>query len=253
MSIREYASYLKLPYIKENYSECIKEAKMNDMDYEGFLEEVLRNEANMRFSNGVKHRIKQAHFPYQMILNDYDRTHLSTELRLKIKELETLEFIDNKENIILIGNPGTGKTALSVALGTKACQENKSVLFISVPTLLIELKEAMSLNEVSQYKKRFEKYDLVILDELGYCSFDQERGETLFNLLSNRNDKGAMIITSNLTFDRWEEIFRDKVLTGAIIDRLAYKSHLINMTGESYRIIATKKWNEKNRKGKTNE
>lgn len=156
------------------------------------------------------------------------------------KQDQTLEFIDNKQNIILIGNPGTGKTALSIALGTEACQQGKKVLFVSIPTLLIELKEAMNQNQITMYKRKFESYDLVILDELGYCTFDQERGEILFNLLSSRNEKGAMIITSNLTFDRWNEVFKDQVLTGAIIDRLAYMSYLIDMSGESYRTLAKK-------------
>lgn len=248
MSIKESATILKLPYIKNNYEEALKEAHMADLNNEEFLDKLLNNEVELRNSNSVKNRIREAKFPYKMILDDYERNHLSVEIKQKIKELETLEFIKNKENIILIGNPGTGKTALSIALGIAACQENKSVLFISVPNLLIELKEAMSLNQVNRYKRKFEKYDLVVLDELGYCTFDQERGEVLFNLLSSRNDKGSMIITSNLTFDRWNEVFKDKVLTGAIIDRLAYKSHLIDMSGESYRILATKKWNEENKK-----
>lgn len=246
MSIKESAMILKLPYIKNNYEEALKAAHAADLSNEEFLDRLLMNEVELRNSNSIRNRIREARFPYKMILDDYERDHLSVEIRQKIKELETLEFIDNKENIILIGNPGTGKTALSIALGIKACQENKSVLFISVPNLLIELKEAMSLNQVNRYKKKFEKYDLVLLDELGYCTFDQERGEILFNLLSSRNDKGSMIITSNLTFDRWNEVFKDKVLTGAIIDRLAYKSHLIDMSGESYRILATKKWQERN-------
>lgn len=246
MSIKQYATVLKLPYIKNNYKEALKEGHISDLSNEEFLERLLMNEVELRNSNSVKNRIREARFPYKMVSDDYEREHLSVQIRQKIKELETLEFIQNKENIILIGNPGTGKTALSIALGIAACQENKNVLFISVPNLLIELKEAMSLNQVSRYKKKFEKYDLVILDELGYCSFDQERGEVLFNLLSSRNDKGSMIITSNLTFDRWNEVFKDKVLTGAIIDRLAYKSHLIDMSGESYRILATKKWQKRN-------
>ena len=131
-------------------------------------------------------------------------------------------------------------------MGTEACQQGKKVLFVSIPTLLIERKEAMNQNQITMYKRKFESYDLVILDELGYCTFDQERGEILFNLLSSRNEKGAMIITSNLTFDRWNEVFKDQVLTGAIINRLAYTSYLIDMSCESYRTLATKNWNTKN-------
>lgn len=118
------------------------------------------------------------------------------------------------------------------------------MLFISIPTLLIELKEAMNQNQIMKYRNKFEKYDLCILDEFGYCSFDKERGEVLFNVLSSRNEKGSMIITSNLTFDRWNEIFNNTVLTGAIIDRLSYESYLIDMSGERYRTLATKKWYE---------
>lgn len=119
-------------------------------------------------------------------------------------------------------------------------EEGRSVLFISIPSLLIELKEAMSANQITAYKKKFESYDLVILDELGYCTFDVQAGEILFNLLSSRNEHKSMIITSNLVLDQWNEIFRDQLLTGAIIDRLTNLSYLVNMTGSSYRIQQTK-------------
>lgn len=104
----------------------------------------------------------------------------------------------------------------------------------------------MSQNQLLRYKKRFESYDLVILDELGYCSFDQKSGEILFNLISNRNDHKSIIVTSNLELDRWNEIFRDDVLTAAMIDRLAYKAHMINMSGDSFRILETKEWKANN-------
>lgn len=242
MSIKENAAYLLLPYIKNNYEDLIKEAHIKDMSYEDFLDELLKREAEIRFSNGINKRIKTAKFPYKITFSDYKLDHLSLSVKTKIKEVETLEFIKNGENIILIGNPGTGKTALSIALGIKACYEAKTVLFISVPELLIKIREAMSNNEVTSFKRRFESYDLVILDELGYCSFDKERGEILFNLLSARSQNKSLIITSNLTLDKWDEVFKDKILTAAIIDRLANKAYLIDMSGESYRIKQTKQW-----------
>ena len=107
---------------------------------------------------------------------------------------------------------------------------------------MIEIKEQMTLNQLQRYRKRFERYDLVILDEMGYISFDKDVSEILFNLLSNRTQKGSTIITTNLTFDRWEEIFKDPILTTAIIDRLAYKAHIIDLSGESYRAQETLKW-----------
>lgn len=113
----------------------------------------------------------------------------------------------------------------------------KSVLFTSVPNLVIELQEAMSKSQITNYKKRFEKYDLVILDELGYVSFDKTGCEILFNLLSSRNDKGSIIVTTNLDFNRWEEIFKDPMLTGAMVDRLAHRAHIMDMSREiSYRM-----------------
>ncbi|RDU23734.1 ATP-binding protein [Anaerosacchariphilus polymeriproducens] len=116
----------------------------------------------------------------------------------KFEELSCLKFIEDKENIILIGSPRSGKTHYSIGLGIKACMKGLSVLFISETNLMIELKEAMSLNQLNSYKKKFEKYDLVILDELGYVSFDKAGCEILFNLLSNRNDKGSIIVTNVL-------------------------------------------------------
>jgi DNA replication protein DnaC len=108
--------------------------------------------------------------------------------------------------------------------------KGKSVLFAHVPNLITELKETMSNNQLNSYRKRFEKYDLVILDELGYVSMDKAGCETLFNLISSRNDKGSIIVTSNLTFDRWEEVFKDPTLTGALIDRLAHRAHVLDIS-----------------------
>lgn len=249
MSIKENANFLLMPYIRDNYQLIIDEAINNDYSFEQFLDELLTNEVALRKDNSLQRRIRQAHFPNKMTFIDFKLDHLSKEIQHKIKILETLQFIENKENIILVGNPGTGKTALSIALGMKACKEYKTVLFISVPQLLIEIQEAMSNYQILQYKRKFEKYDLVILDELGYCSFSKDAGEVLFNLLSSRNETGSIIITSNLTMDKWSEIFKDKILTGAIIDRLTNKAHMIDMSGESYRIKQTKEWmNQQNEK-----
>lgn len=243
MSIKEMAYALKLPYIKENSQMLIDEANHTKMDYEEFLNIFLEREVQLRKENGIQHRLRNAKFPIKKYLEDFDRDKYANEFKTKFKELETLKFIENKENIILIGTPGAGKTHYSIGLGIKACMQGKSILFVSVPNLIIELKEAMSLNQLNTYKRKFEKYDLVILDELGYVSFDKEGCEILFNLLSNRNDKGSIIITTNLTFDRWEEIFKDTMLTGAIVDRLAYKAHILDLSrDDSHRFEETIAW-----------
>lgn len=243
MEIKEMAFDLKLPYIKENYQMLIDEANHTKMEYSEFLTILLEREVSLRKGNGVKHRIRHAKFPIKKYLEDFDRNKYGIEFKKKFEELETLKFIDNKENIILIGTPGAGKTHYSIALGIKACLQGKTVLFSSVPNLIIELKEAMSLNQLNFYRKKFEKYDLVILDELGYVSFDKSGCEILFNLLSNRNDKGSIIITTNLPFERWDDIFKDTMLTGAIVDRLAHKAHILDVSREtSHRFEETISW-----------
>ena len=142
----------------------------------------------------------------------------------------------------MCGNPGVGKTHIATALGISACQKNKSVLFTSVPNLVIELKEKAETNQLSTFKKRFCSYDLVILDELGYITFDKAMSELLFNLLCTRNQNKSLIITTNLSFNRWSEIFGDEILTAAMVDRLVHCSHVINIQGQSYRLKETEEW-----------
>ena len=241
-TIKQYAKAIKLSYTTQNIDEFLLEAVAEDYTREQTLEHLLELECEARRINGIKRRMNRAHFPYQMTFETFRNAHFTAEIKREIRILETLSFIDDGSNVILIGNPGVGKTALSVALGTKAVHADKTVSFINVPNLVIEMKEAMSLNKLSAYKRSFEKYDLVVLDDLGYCSFNKECGEVLFNLLSSRLQKSPMIVTTNLPFGRWCEVFNDQVLTGAIVDRIAHKAHVLDMTGDSYRVIETKEW-----------
>jgi len=230
--VKEYANNLKLPYIRDNFEQLVNEARHTKMDYDKFLLNLLEYEWQRRMESGIIRRMREAKFPLKKYLVDFDRTKYDSAFLPKFEELETLDFINNKENIILIGTPGAGKTHYAIALGIATCLAGKSVLFASVPNLVIELKEAMSSQQIGCFRRRFEKFSLVILDELGYVSFDKSGCEMLFNLLSSRNDKGSIIITTNLTFDRWEEVFGDPTLTGAMIDRLAHKAHILDISRE---------------------
>lgn len=185
-----------------------KEASNLKLSNKEFLLLYLEREYERRKNNGVSRRIRYAKFTNKKFLEDFNKTKYSLDLNKKFEYLEKLKFIDNKENIILMGTPGCGKTHYATALGIKACIEGKNVLFTSVPNLIIELQESMSKNQLTLYKRKFEKYDLVILDELGYVSFDKAGCEILFNLLSSRNDKGSIILTTNLTFERWRRYLK---------------------------------------------
>ena len=173
---------------------------------------------------------------HELVMEDMPK-----EAQIILPELETLDFIREGRNIVLYGNPGTGKTHIATALGIKACQQDFTVLFTSVPVLLTQIREAKSAKTLQALQLRFEKYDLVICDEFGYVSCDKEGGELLFNHLSLRAGKKATIITTNLAFNRWNEIIKDKVLVAAMVDRLTHKAYLVNMTGLSYRLKETQK------------
>lgn len=245
MNIKEAPNILKLSYLRESYEDLIEESSNLNLSNEDFLKLFLEREVERRKNNGIARRIRNAKFINKKFLEDFDKTKYSPELNKKFEYLETLKFIDNKENIIMIGTPGCGKTHYATALGIKACMKGKNVLFTSVPNLVIELQEAMSKNQITNYKRKFEKYDLVILDELGYVSFDKAGCEILFNLLSSRNDKGSIILTTNLNFERWEEVFKDPMLTGAIVDRLAHRAHIMDMSREkSYRMEDSIEWSK---------
>jgi len=195
-----------------------------------------------RESNGIERRIRIAKYPYLKYLHDLKLESFPAQVSNQIRELQSLSFLDEGRNVILVGNPGVGKTHTAIGLGIAANMKMKNVLYITVPNLITELKESMTLNQLTNYKKRFITYDLVILDELGYIGFDKEGSELLFNLLSMRNETKSIIITTNLSFNRWEEIFMDPTLTAAMVDRIAHKATVINIKGESYRIKETKDW-----------
>ena len=241
-NIKAMAHKLRLPCIKNNYLEAINESMEKQYSYEQFLEYLLSKETESRANNSISRRVKAAKFPYLKYLTELKYDAFPLEVANHIRELQNLNFINQGKNVIFVGNPGVGKTHTAIGLGIKACMEGKNVLYITTPNLITELKESMTLNQLTNYKKKFINYDLVILDELGYITFDKQGSELLFNLLSMRNEMKSIIITTNLTFNRWQEVFNDPTLTAAMVDRLTHKSHVINIKGDSFRLKETKEW-----------
>jgi DNA replication protein DnaC len=240
-NIIKYSKELRLPVFRRDFKELASEAATQRLDYEVYLLSLMEREFDLRMENRKKTQIRQAGFPAKMHLANLERSQLPSGAQEKLPLFERLDFIKSAQNIILAGNPGTGKTHIAIGLGLKACVAGYKVLFTTVHRLLTQLRESHAGRTLRQAEMKFEKYDLVICDEFGYVSFDKNGAELLFNHLSLRAGRKATIITTNLGFDRWEEIFGDPVLTAALVDRLTHKAYLVNMNGESYRIKETKK------------
>jgi DNA replication protein DnaC len=240
--ITEISQSLKLPSFSKHLQAAVTEGLKQNASHEEVILAILTREAEQRNINREKARLRNANFPQLKYLQDLDREELPEDGKGKLPELESLDFLKHGQNIILGGSPGTGKTHIAIGLGIKACMEGRSVMFTQVAKLLTQIRECHSSRTLRALECKFEKYDLVICDELGYISFDKQGAEMLFNHLSLRSGIKSTIITSNQSFDKWQHIFgKDTILTAALLDRLTHKAHLVNMNGKSYRMKETKK------------
>ncbi len=238
--VTELSKSLRLPTIRNQYDTIINQAVEQDTAYDKFLLDVLGREAENRMNERIKSRIRSAGFSQKKYIEDLAREDLPQDGRKHLPGLISLDFIKNRRNVILSGNPGTGKTHIAVGLGIKACMAGYKVFFVTVSRLITQLKESRSERTLRVMENRFEKYDLVICDEFGYITYDKEGAELLFTHLSLRTGKKATIITTNLSFERWTELFGDPVLTAALVDRLTHRAILVNMNGSSYRVKETR-------------
>jgi len=243
--IDELSRTLHLPAFRREYEQQASQALEESLSYEAFLLRLMELESQTREENRRKSQIRQAGFVQYKYMHDLSREDLPGDAAAKLPQLEQLDFIRSGQNLILSGNPGTGKTHLATALGIKACQEGYKVLFTSVSRLLTQIRESRSQRTLRTLENRFEKFDLVICDEFGYVSFDKEGAEMLFSHLSLRCCRKSTIITTNLSFERWNEIFGDTVLTAAMVDRLTHRAIMVNMSGKSFRVKETKLMLEK--------
>lgn len=243
--IADYLRELKMPSVKEYLEETASQANAESWTYRTFLCRLLEREVGRRAENRKQQRIRRACFPEMKYLQEIVREELPQDGRTILPELETLRFIKECRNVVLYGNPGTGKTHIAIGLGLKACLEGYTIYFTTIAQLLLQIREALSSRTLRNLQRRFTSYDLVICDEFGYVSFDKEGGEQIFNLLSLRAGKKALVTTTNLPFTRWDEIIKDKALCAALVDRLCYKAFLVNMSGPSFRVKETKKMFEK--------
>ena len=213
----------------------VEEYQPDNPDLERFLTSALQAELDKRHINRQMKALRKAGFPTKKRFEELVLDKLPPDGKDALLALKALTFIKERRNVILIGNSGTGKTHLAIATGIIACEENYRVSFRTAAGLINEMVEARNENRLSLYLRQFKKIDLLILDELGYVTFDLTGAELLFQLLATRYETMSTIITSNLAFSDWVKVFHDRALTAAILDRITHHAMILNMNGQSFR------------------
>lgn len=231
----------KLAGIYNSIEERMSYAKEKNISYNEFLEIILEDETNNRRDNGYKKRYAKAKFLSYKTIEDFDFSFQPSINKKEINDILTCSFIKEKRNVVFIGNPGTGKTHLSTAIGIKALQKGHKVLFTDVSRMLITLHESKADNSYYQKLNYYLLPDLLILDELGFKKLPGYSSDDFFEVISKRYERGSLLITTNISFDKWNDIFSDNILTSAILDRVVHHSHIIKINGLSYRSKNLKK------------
>jgi DNA replication protein DnaC len=234
--LKHHLKALKLPTM---LSECEKVAgrcAADNVDHLGFLLQLCELELIDRERRAAERRLKAAMFPTQKTLETFDFTAQPSINKVLVTELLRGEYIDRRENILLVGSSGTGKTHLATALGIAACGQGKRVRFFRVTELITQLMEAREERELLRLKKQLAKLDLLILDELGYVPASKLGSELLFDVISAAYERLSLIVTTNLPFENWTEVLGSERLTGATLDRLTHRCHILEARGESYRL-----------------
>lgn len=239
-ALNSYLTQLNLPSMLSSYQQEAILCQTSGDSYETYLYRLSEQEVLSRMSRKIQINIKKAQFPSLKTLDNFDFTRLPQIDKKHILQLMQGDFADKSENIIALGNSGTGKTHLALALGLTFCQKGESVLFQTAAHLVHSLIEAHDEKKLLNFKKKLKSYKLLIIDELGYVPFSKTGAELLFEVLSDRYEQKSVIITSNLPFEEWPQVFGCHRLTGALLDRLTHHSHILLMNGDSYRVADRK-------------
>src|SRR5690554_2361615 len=230
-TIELYSKQLRTPMFNK-YLDVIRQLDKNQ-GYEDFLIALMRVELDSRQESTRRRKIKSAGFPYLKTIDELDLSRFEHMDNSFVHELASCNFISKRQNIVMIGNPGTGKTHLSIALGIKACMQGMNVKFYTAANLSNQLIEAQDNHRLIRLEKQIAKADLLIIDELSYLTFNRHQSELLFKVVADRAERRSVIVSTNLRFSEWTSMFENQTMVTALIDRLTFRSHVLNMNSDN--------------------
>jgi DNA replication protein DnaC len=233
--LENYLRQLRLPTFAQNYQTFAQDATRTNLSYERYLLALCQAEAEQRQTSRIERAIINAKFPIMKELASFDFSLVQGVTKTRVLELSQGGYLSKAENIILIGNPGLGKSHIATGLALAACRQGKRVRFFGVASLVNDLLAANRDLRLSRFIKPFTRLDLLVLDELGFLPFSKDGGQVLFQLCSDLHERVSIIITTNVRFVDWNSIFGDEIMTTSLLDRLTSKGHILEFVGESYR------------------
>ena len=234
--LQHHLKELRLPTFLREYDRMAAQCAAEGVDHPDYLLRLSELELIDRHHRMVERRIRAARFPTVKSLDTFDFLAIPSVNKQLVTRLAVCEYVERRENIIAMGNSGTGKTHMALGLGLAACQRGLSVGFTTAAALVNELMEARDERRLLNFQKRLSRLQLLIIDELGFVPLSKTGAELLFEVFSQRYERGSVLVTTNLPFDEWTEVFGSERLTGALLDRLTHHVHIIEMNGESYRL-----------------
>lgn len=233
--LREYCKHLHLPTVAAQYRRFAEDAAQERLSYEHFLAALLAAEVQQRTLNQLQRRLREAHFPILYNLESFDFAAIPQINKTRVLELTACHWIEEHQNVILVGDIGTGKTHIATALAAAACHQGHSVRFFTAAGLVNLLLQAQDEHTLPKLLASLRRIDLVVLDELGFLPFNARSAQLLFQFCSESYLRRSLLLTTNLTFDRWGELMADPLLGAALIDRLTHHCHIIEFRGQSFR------------------
>jgi DNA replication protein DnaC len=233
--LENYLKRLRLPTIARTYAKVAEEAGAANLPYDRYLLALVEQEVTQREQNAFTMRMKRAGFPVMKSFENFDFAASPGIDKQRMLELAECHWIEKAEVVILVGNPGVGKSHCATALGVEACRRGKRVRFFTAEDLATTIREAKAQMVYGRLQRQLDRTDVVLIDELGYVSLCRESAQALFHFFSERHERRSVIITTNLEFGKWTEVFGEERMTAALLDRLTHKAHIFLATGESYR------------------